>query len=125
VECGVWVHIAVVVLFLAGALVRVRQVRGQYEGREAFVEMLRAVAWPSHPWFPTVLACLTPINYAVWPPSVPERERLMGVPGKNGVRYARAEAKKQSWSLCEVGFPQMLFVFVVAVGGLFVASWWI
>ncbi|KAK0638581.1 hypothetical protein B0T16DRAFT_462347 [Cercophora newfieldiana] len=39
------------------------------------------------------------IPYAARPPSVPERERLMGMQGKNGVRYAKEDAKKGSWSL--------------------------
>lgn len=128
VDCGAWVHVAVVVAFAVGAGMRVWQVvarHGAGEGHEMWVEMLKAVAWPSHTWVPTVLACWTPIRYAVWPPSVPERERLMGPAGKNGVRYAREEARRVRWSGWQVGFPEMYTGFTVAVGGLFVASWWL
>lgn len=108
-DCGAWVHVAVVVLFVAGAMMRVREVR---RGEKFFVEMLKAVAWPSHSWVPMLLACSTPIRYAISPPTVPERERLMGAPRKNGVRYAKEEAKRGSWTLWEFGFPQMHAVFL-------------
>ncbi len=67
------------------------------------------------------LHCLTPIRYAAFPPTVPERGSLMGKRGKDGVRYAKQEARAGKWTVMEFGASQLYTLFFVWVVVLFVA----
>lgn len=131
-EGGAWVQLLVVVTFLSGAALRAWKIfspawlSGGGESTPAmWTELLQTVVWPLHPWFPSVLACITPLRYALFPPDVPDREKLMGRPGKNGARYPKAEAKAGSWSVVGFEFTQLYTLFVGYVAVVFVASWWL
>lgn len=72
-----------------------------------------------------MLGCLTPLRYALRPPSVPERDRLLGKREENGARYPTEEAKHVRWSLFEVDFVVLYTLFMGYVAAVFVGSWWL
>ena len=51
------------------------------------------LGWPPLFWLQFVASAATPIVYAVWPPSQPEREELLDRDEKTGVAYPKVEAR--------------------------------
>ena len=129
--CGAWMHAVLATAIATGvALCVARAARGHLflmEGTRDWAvigrELLRTVAWPSHPWFAALAAFLVPVQYAVSPPTVVERERLLGRRGKSGVRYPLAEYKERiarSW--WRVGYVELYTAYLVYVVVVFCAS---
>lgn len=130
VDGGMWIHVLLITAFVGAALMRVCQIfwpawqRGDPVTHAMWVELLQTVAWPSKPLFPTVLACLTPLQYALFPPDVPDRDKMMGKVGKNGARYPRPETKKdRTISGLRFEYAQLHTLFVVYAAVLFIWSW--
>ncbi|KZL84070.1 glycosyl transferase [Colletotrichum incanum] len=133
--CGAWVHALVVLAFSLGACIRFSRAfrehsletnNGSQEFNRLCVRLLQKVIWPTHPWISTTLACMVPIKYALYPPQVPERDRLLGKKGKNGARYPIPEVMGTiQRGHFEVGFVELYTFFVACVAIVFVATWWI
>ncbi|KAL0938148.1 Cellulose synthase 2 [Colletotrichum truncatum] len=134
IGCGAWVHLLIVVLFGTGAYMRCSRVFREHSlvvhdehGFEILcVRLLRKVAWPTHPWVPTALACFTPIKYALYPPQIPERHKLLGKRGRNGARYPIPEVMgKVKRTPFAIGFIELYTLFVAYAALVFVATWWV
>ncbi|GKT61409.1 glycosyl transferase [Colletotrichum tofieldiae] len=132
--CGAWVHALVVLAFSLGAYIRFSRAFREHSleahvnnGLDKLsVRLLRKVIWPTHPWISTTLACMVPIKYALYPPQVLARDKLLGKKGKNGARYPNPEVignvKRGPF---EIGFVELYTLFVTYVAVVFVATWWI
>ena len=51
------------------------------------------LGWPPLFWLQFVASAATPIVYAIWPPSQPDREELLDRDEKSGVAYPKIEAR--------------------------------
>jgi hypothetical protein len=131
-DCGAWFHALLILTFTVSAAVAVRTaLTGSSLGRHGhdwsglWIQLLQLVAWPSHPWIPTVLACLTPIRYAVIPPD------LIG--GSGGLlkkddgrgRHAAVGPGARSWSIRDTDYVVIYTLFMVYIGVIFIGSWWL
>lgn len=132
-DCGAWFHALVAITFSIGAVYRIKTIlqscpRDFYGHRDLhglWIELLKDIAWPPPQWLPTIFACITPIQYALFPPDVPERDKLMGKRDENGVRYPLPQVKDAKWSIWELRYAQLYFLVVGYCVALFVGSWWI
>jgi hypothetical protein len=132
-DCGAWFHAMVIVLFAIIALRRTQRAiqgqlsssQGQLDLQNVWIHLLREVFWPSHPWMMTVIACITPIKYAISPPVVGERDKLLGKRGKYGARYPLPEYRdKVDCKIWDADFAQLYSVFMIFTLGVFVSTWW-
>ena len=138
VDGGMWMHVLIITSLVGAALFRCYQIfspawrQQQHEGdnmkpvitQAMWIELLQTVAWPSKPLFPTILACLTPLHYALFPPDVADRNKLMGKPGKNGARYPRPETRKdRTIKGLRFEYAQLQNLIVLYAAVLFVWSW--
>lgn len=132
--CGVWFHIIIIVASAFSVAYRIYQIlaahpadeHGHRDLHSLGVELIRDVLWPQPAWFVSSLACFTPIKYAIMPPHVPTREKLMGERDEKGARYPLPSSKEAKFSSVNVDFGQLYPYFVVPYAVfLFVASWWI
>ncbi|KAK2027976.1 hypothetical protein LX32DRAFT_417461 [Colletotrichum zoysiae] len=132
--CGAWVHALAVVGFSLGAYIRISRAFRQHSLEahsdqnfgSLFIILLRKVIWPTHPWISTTLACMVPIKYALFPPQIPQRDKLLGRKEKNGARYVVPEFKgKIKRGLFNIGFVELHSLFVLYVAVVFVATWWV
>ena len=51
------------------------------------------LGWPPLFWMQFIASALTPILYAVWPPTQPDREQLLDRDETTGVAYPKVEAR--------------------------------
>ncbi|WYZ42248.1 hypothetical protein EsH8_V_001143 [Colletotrichum jinshuiense] len=132
--CGAWIHVLIVLTLGIGAYLRFSRAlrehsldaHGDHGLDMLCIRLLQKVAWPTHPWITTMLACITPIRYAIYPPQVPERDKLLGKRGKNGARYPLPEVMgKVKRTPFAMGYVELYTIFVVYVAVVFVATWWV
>lgn len=77
------------------------------------------------PWLFSFFACLTPIFYAVSPPTVPDREELLVQDPLTGARYPRKSARGVTWVPELLGFEKVhIIVFVYCLWTLYQTSQW-
>ena len=76
-DYGAIFHFVIFVLIFLGVIRRVYI--AQHTGTlsvQIWVELVAMVATPPLHWLQQVLACFTPIQYAIWPPDMPAREEF-------------------------------------------------
>lgn len=77
------------------------------------------------PWLFSFFACLTPIYYAVFPPTVPDREELLTQDPLTGARYPKQSARRVTWVPELLGFEKVhLFVFAYSLYNLYWSAGW-
>ena len=60
---------------------------------DKLVFFVTRLGWPPLFWIQFIASALTPILYAVWPPTQPDREELLDRDEKTGVAYPKIEAR--------------------------------
>lgn len=58
--------------------------------QEKLVFFITRLGWPPLFWMQFFASALTPITYAIWPPTQPDREELLDRDEKTGVAYPKA-----------------------------------
>jgi len=135
-DCGAWFHTAISAALILSACLIIRSrliarnsdplsaAAGQALVRGQWFQVLRTVAWPTSPWFPTTISCLMPLRYAIAPPTCPDREALMGKRDAGGARYPTPQARRGgSWAALDFQFVPLYTAFVAYVAALFAWSW--
>jgi hypothetical protein len=94
------------------------QITNPAQRLEFFITRL---GWPPLFWLQFVASAATPIVYAIWPPTVPEREELLERDEKTGVAYPKVEARgttrtRWGWLRYVRGAVAMGWTFAVFVG---------
>ena len=126
---GVCMHV-LYILFCITA-VTVSTARGAILNAESVYQtllyMLTHAAWSSVLWLMALSASWTPIQYAIWPPNMPDREDLLVHDKQTGVAHPMEEAKRVQWSksssLHELQYTLLTaYASVVFVGSFFVQS---
>jgi hypothetical protein len=60
---------------------------------DRLVFFVTRLGWPPLIWMQFIISALTPIIYAVWPPTQPDREEFLDRDEKTGVAYPKMEAR--------------------------------
>lgn len=77
------------------------------------------------PWLFSFFACLTPIFYAVFPPTVPDRDELLVKDPLTGARYPKKSARGVTWVPELLGFEKVhIIVLVYSLCVLYQVSQW-
>lgn len=128
IDCRAYFHLLIVVSLILVALARVRAVAATHCSQgcfstEAFTELLRVIAWPAPQWIIALFGCITPLRYCVFPPNVPERDKLLREDA-DGARYPLPMYRDTRNRLWDIGFAHMYSLFILYTAGVFIASWW-
>ncbi|KAK5118772.1 hypothetical protein LTR85_007978 [Meristemomyces frigidus] len=103
-----WIHLFFVLACLAGVglafarvythgrvgSVYINVLPPMHTVRDQLVYLITRIGWPPLFWLQYVNSALTPLVYAVWPPTVPDREALLVRDPKTNVAYPTAEARR-------------------------------
>lgn len=99
IDCGGIVHL-IFILFTVAAItlsfVRAMQQDGKWKRLQY---LLTHAGWPPMLWLPMINAALIPLRYAIWPPSIPDREELLQRDPKTSIAHPKPEWKNQRWSV--------------------------
>lgn len=87
--------------------------------------VLTHTAWPPIIWLVASAACTIPIKYAIFPPSMPDRDDLLQREKDTGIAHPSEGAKRSRWgksNLFHEGFYAFLTLYTTV---LFFGSWFI
>lgn len=78
-DCDVYIHLTYV-LFVVAAVSK-STVEGVIANKDdlnlLLIYLLTHACWPPMLWILAITACCEPIRYAIWPPTMPDREELL------------------------------------------------
>ena len=66
---------------------------------ELLVFLLTHAFWPPVLWIMCIAGCWVPIKYAIWPPTMPQREELLVRDEKTGTVRQKEEWKRQRFGI--------------------------
>jgi hypothetical protein len=98
-DCKFWMHI-LYVIFVLVAIMRstVTGILTSSTLKDTLMYLLIHAFRPPILWMVCITGCLTPITYAIWPPTMPEREKLLEREPKTEVARPKAAWKKTRYS---------------------------
>lgn len=125
-DYNVWMHL-LYAIFLLVAVCRstVRGIVSDGGTRARLMYLFTHAFWPPMLWLLGLTASLTPLRYAVWPPSMPDREELLERDPKTGIARPKEEwkrkrySKKTFWHETQVTCIT-IYVTVIFIGAFFV-----
>lgn len=112
------------VIAVASVIARAHQ---QYpDGSSGFaIYLLIHLGWMPMPWIFSFFACLTPIRYAIFPPTVPDREELLVRDPHTGAASPIPSARRVRWVPELLGFQNLhIITFVYSLAILYYTSQW-
>ena len=125
-DCNVIMH--VVYLLFCMAAVTKSTVDGiiinKGSTEQTLLYMLTHACWPPILWLIAVNACWAPIHYAIWPPTVPDREDLLDRDPTTGIAHPTKEAKSIVWdktnAFHEIQYSMLtVYIIVLFIGTFF------
>ncbi|KAK8220206.1 nucleotide-diphospho-sugar transferase [Phyllosticta capitalensis] len=97
-DCKCYLHILFICYVLAAVgLSTYHGVESTDTTRSLLIYLLTHALWPPVLWLTCIAACCEPIRYALFPPSMPDREELLERDPKTGVAHPKEMYKKQRW----------------------------
>lgn len=125
---GALIHLAYL-LFTLGAVgfsvARMFISPGLSSAEARLVYFLTHAGWPPLFWLVTVLACWTPIKYALSPPAVPDRDDLVQREKETGIAHPTEGAKRPRWGVSHIVLEGLNAGIVVYTAVLFFGSWFV
>lgn len=80
-DCNVWMHLLYVCFVLAAVGIStyhgVHAYQQDNDVKALLLYGLTHAFWPPMLWLLSITACLEPVRYAIWPPTMPDREELL------------------------------------------------
>lgn len=122
-DYNMWMHL-LYAMFLLAAIVR-STTHGILINRDSHSKLMYLFThafWPPMLWLLTLTASLTPIKYAAWPPTMPEREALLMRDSKTGVARPKEEWTRKRYSRTSIWHELELSAITVYVAIIFLGS---
>ncbi|RVX65886.1 hypothetical protein B0A52_10250 [Exophiala mesophila] len=92
--------------------------------KKLMLSLLTHAFWPPIIWLTCVLSCWVPINYALFPPSMPDRQDLLDRDPVTGVAYPKEESKKTKTTWAAWGFEAQNSGITLYMTVVFILSFW-
>jgi hypothetical protein len=124
---GVWMHVLYILFCIAAVTVSTTRgvILNAGSVNQTLLYMLTHAAWPPVLWLMALIASWTPIQYAIWPPDMPDREDLLVRDKQTGVAHPTKEAKSLQWSRSR-GLHELQYTLLTAYAAVvFVGSFFI
>ncbi|KIY02355.1 uncharacterized protein Z520_02493 [Fonsecaea multimorphosa CBS 102226] len=127
-DCQCYLHVLYITFILAAVILSL-----QYNltnpvnttTKKFLIDILTHSGWPPLIWMTCGLSCWAPISYAIFPPSMPDREDLLNRDPVTGVAYPKEEAKKTQTSWI-AWFHESHYTFItIYTTVVMVLSFWI
>jgi hypothetical protein len=93
--------------------------------KKTLLALLTHAGWPPVIWLTCVLSCWVPINYALFPPSCPDRQDLLDRDPDTGVAYPKEEAKKTQATWAAWAFEAQNSFITLYMTVIFILSFWL
>ena len=110
---------------VASSIARMFVRSGPRNAEDRLVYFLTHAGWPPLIWLAAVLAAWTPINYAIRPPAVPDRDDLLQREKDVGIAHPKEGAKRTRWGASTIvleGFNNGITLYAAVI---FFGSWFV
>lgn len=98
-DCDVYLHLLYIWFVLTAVILStVTGIINSADIHALLIYLLTHAFWPPMLWLITLSACCEPIRYAIWPPTMPDREDLLDRDQKTGIARPKESWKKQRYS---------------------------
>ncbi|KAI7782796.1 hypothetical protein LA080_012837 [Diaporthe eres] len=127
IKDGAIFHLLFVTFCAAAVISVIARAHQQFpeHGAQFGIYLLTHLGWMPMQWLFSFFACLTPIFYAVFPPTVPDREELLVKDPLTGARYPKKSARGVTWVPELLGFEKVhIIVLVYSLCVLYQVSRW-
>ncbi|KAH7046795.1 hypothetical protein B0J12DRAFT_741758 [Macrophomina phaseolina] len=112
--------------FVLALCLNIRRAYGVYLGADSsefWTFLLTRLFWMPPEWPSNIVYYFRPLQYALFPPSVPDREALL-VRDENNVAYPTSEAKKTRTTWNGFGAEIVPTVLTAYTVGVLISTWW-
>lgn len=112
--------------FVLALCLNIRRAYGVYLGADSsefWTFLLTRLFWMPPAWPSNIVYYFRPLQYALFPPSVPDREALL-VRDENNVAYPTSEAKKTRTTWNGFGAEIVPTVLTAYTVGVLISTWW-
>ncbi|KAF1348178.1 nucleotide-diphospho-sugar transferase [Delphinella strobiligena] len=97
-DCDAWVHLLYVMFVIAAVTLSIYHAfHDRHTVNGKLLYLVTHVGFPPMLWLVALTAFCIPIRYALFPPSMPDREELLDRDPKTGVAHPKEYWKKQRW----------------------------
>ncbi|ETI20843.1 hypothetical protein G647_07186 [Cladophialophora carrionii CBS 160.54] len=122
-DCKAYIHLVYVVFTVTAvalAFGRALSIKGDVSAQYRYI--LTHICWPPMLWVLSAIAFTVPVRYAIWPPTVPDREELLDRDPDTFIAHPKRESKQTKWSKLTL-FHEAVYVAVTVYTTLaFVAT---
>ena len=124
-DCGAIFHLVYIISCLLSMSKYIRQtyIAAGNDTYRFWMAILPVVAWPPPVWYQMVIACLTPLQYACFPPDVPDREDCLDRDPASGVAYPTDKAKLPTWTMRGFRYVQLHFLIIIYASVVLAFTW--
>ena len=98
-DCKAYIHLTFVIFTLVAVIVafsRALSLKGDVSTKYRYI--LTHICWPPMLWILSAAAFSVPLRYAIWPPTVPDRDDLLQRDPNTFVAHPKPESKVPQWS---------------------------
>ncbi len=126
-DCNVYLHLLYVVFTISAVVYSIVVGLRQHEGQiqHLLIYLLTHAFWPPMLWVMSLTACLEPIRYAIWPPTMPDREELLVRDPKTGIARPKEEWKRQRYAKRAFWHEMQYSGVTVFTGVIFIGSFFV
>lgn len=96
-DCKAYLHLAYILFTVAAVITSFVRAFDYPQASKILLYLLTHAFFPPMLWLICVIAFTVPIRYAIWPPSMPDREELLDRDPKTGIAHPKAHWKQQRW----------------------------
>lgn len=98
-DCNAYLHLLYVIFAITAVILStVKGITSTSSLHDLLLYLLTHAFWPPVLWLLCVTACCVPLRYAIWPPTMPDREQLLDRDPKTGLAQPKEAWKKTRYS---------------------------
>jgi glycosyltransferase involved in cell wall biosynthesis len=97
-DCNGYIHLAYVIFVIVAVSLSIsRAPKDNRSPDQILLYLLTHAFWPPMLWLLCLTAYAVPLSYAIWPPTVPDREDLLDRDEKTQIAHPKTYWKQQRW----------------------------
>lgn len=122
---GVFIHVLYILLCIIAVSLSTAQgiIINKSSVEQTLLFMLTHACWPPLLWLIALNACWAPVHYAIWPPNMPDREKLLRRDPDTGIAYPKESSRKLKWEKSNVLHEVQYFLLTGYTTVLFIGTW--
>ncbi len=127
-DCQCYLHLIYIMFVLAAVGVSMYWNISDPENntvKKMLISLLTHAFWPPVIWLTCIMSCWVPINYALFPPSSPDRQDLLEREPDTGVAYPKESSKVTQNSWAAWAFEAQNSFMTLYITTIFVLSFWL